>query len=57
MIETNFRKLKMFFGLITSLPRSVNGYFGNYTKKPQLCEMYLWITPLESNSVYATLNA
>jgi Transposase DDE domain len=30
MIETNFRKLKMFFGLITSLPRSVNGYFGNY---------------------------
>lgn len=31
LIELNFRSLKMFHGLITSLPRSVNGYFANYT--------------------------
>ena len=31
LIELNFRNLKMFFGLITSLPRSVDGYFANYT--------------------------
>lgn len=31
MIEFNFRSLKMFFGLVTSLPRSVNGYLANYT--------------------------
>lgn len=30
LIELNFRNLKMFNGLITSLPRSVDGYFGNY---------------------------
>ena len=30
-IEIPFRNLKMFFGLITSLPRSVVGYFANYT--------------------------
>ena len=30
IIELNFRNLKMFFGLITSLPRSVDGYFANY---------------------------
>ena len=30
LIELNFRNLKMFFGLITSLPRSINGYFANY---------------------------
>ena len=30
LIELNFRNLKMFFGLITSLPRSANGYFANY---------------------------
>lgn len=30
LIELNFRNLKMFFGLITSLPRSVNGYLANY---------------------------
>ena len=30
LIELNFRNLKLFFGLITSLPRSVNGYFANY---------------------------
>lgn len=30
MIELDFRSLKMFYGLITSLPRSVNGYCANY---------------------------
>ena len=30
MIELNFRSLKMFYGLVTSLPRSVNGYLANY---------------------------
>ena len=30
IIELNFRSLKMFFGLITSLPRSIDGYLGNY---------------------------
>ena len=30
LIELNFRNLKMFFGLVTSLPRSINGYFANY---------------------------
>ena len=30
LIELNFRNLKMFYGLVTSLPRSINGYFGNY---------------------------
>lgn len=30
LIELNFRNLKMFFGLETSLPRSVDGYLGNY---------------------------
>ncbi|HLD21919.1 MAG TPA: IS982 family transposase [Patescibacteria group bacterium] len=29
-IEFNFRNLKMFYGLVTSLPRSVVGYLGNY---------------------------
>lgn len=29
-IEFDFRSLKMFFGLITSLPRSISGYFANY---------------------------
>lgn len=29
-IEFDFRSLKLFFGLITSLPRSINGYFANY---------------------------
>jgi hypothetical protein len=29
-IELNFRNLKMFFGLVTSLPRSISGYFANY---------------------------
>ena len=30
LIELNFRNLKMFNGLTTSLPRSIDGYFGNY---------------------------
>jgi hypothetical protein len=29
-IELNFRNLKCFYNLITSLPRSVNGYLANY---------------------------
>lgn len=29
-IELSFRNLKMFYGLVTSLPRSVSGYFANY---------------------------
>ena len=30
-IEFDFRSLKLFHGLVTSLPRSVNGYLANYT--------------------------
>lgn len=30
IIEINFRNLKCFYNLITSLPRSVNGYLANY---------------------------
>lgn len=30
IIELNFRNLKMFHGLLTSLPRSIDGYFANY---------------------------
>jgi hypothetical protein len=30
IIELNFRNLKMLFGLITSFPRSVDGYIANY---------------------------
>lgn len=30
LIELNFRNLKEFYGLVTSLPRSVNGYLANY---------------------------
>ena len=29
-IENNFRSLKMFRGLVSSLPRSIDGYLGNY---------------------------
>lgn len=29
-VEVNFRNLKLFFCLLTSLPRSINGYLGNY---------------------------
>jgi len=31
LIELNFRNLKMFHNLVTSLPRSIDGYLGNYT--------------------------
>lgn len=30
VIELNFRNLKMFHGLLTSLPRSIDGYLANY---------------------------
>jgi hypothetical protein len=30
LIELNFRSLKMFHNLVTSLPRSIDGYLGNY---------------------------
>lgn len=30
LIELNFRSLKMFYKLVTSLPRSIDGYLGNY---------------------------
>lgn len=30
MIETNFRNLKLFLGLVSSMPRSVTGYLANY---------------------------
>lgn len=30
LIELNFRSLKCFYGLVTSLPRSVDGYLANY---------------------------
>ena len=30
MVETNFRNLKMFLGLTSSMPRSVTGYLANY---------------------------
>jgi len=29
-IEFDFRSLKLFYGLVTSLPRSINGYLANY---------------------------
>jgi hypothetical protein len=29
-VKINFRNLKLFFGLLTSLPRSINGYLTNY---------------------------
>jgi len=30
LIELNFRNLKMFYGLETSLSKSIDGYLGNY---------------------------
>lgn len=30
LIELDFRSLKLFYGLVTSLPRSVDGYLANY---------------------------
>jgi hypothetical protein len=38
LVEIPFRVLKMFHGLITSLPRSVDGYLANYTYS------LLWLT-------------
>lgn len=32
LIELNFRNLKMFYGLVASLPRSVDGYLANYVQ-------------------------
>lgn len=29
-VEVNFRNLKLFFGLLSSLPRSIDGYLANY---------------------------
>ena len=29
-IECHFRELKLFYGLCTSVPRSIDGYFANY---------------------------
>lgn len=30
LIELNFRNLKLFYNLETSLPKSIDGYLGNY---------------------------
>ncbi len=30
LVETNFRNLKLFWGLVSSMPRSVTGYLANY---------------------------
>jgi hypothetical protein len=30
MVETNFRNLKLFLGLVSSMPRSITGYLANY---------------------------
>ena len=30
LIELNFRNLKMFYGLVSSLSRSITGYLANY---------------------------
>lgn len=40
LIEINFRNLKMFHGLITSLPRSANGYFANYVYSLLSCFLF-----------------
>lgn len=39
LIELSFRNLKMFYGLVTSLPRSVSGYFANYVYALLSCVM------------------
>jgi hypothetical protein len=38
-IELNFRNLKMFHGLVTSLPRSVEGYLANYIYSLLACTL------------------
>lgn len=38
-IELNFRNLKLFYGLVTSLPRSVEGYLANYIYSLLACMM------------------
>lgn len=40
LIEINFRDLKLFHGLITSLPRSINGYFANYIYSLLSCFLF-----------------
>lgn len=30
LVETNFRNLKLFWGLVSSMPRSISGYLANY---------------------------
>lgn len=39
IIELSFRNLKMFYGLVTSLPRSISGYFANYVYALLSCTM------------------
>jgi len=39
IIELKFRNLKMFYGLITSLPRSIDGYFANYIYSVLACAL------------------
>jgi len=39
IIELQFRSLKMFCGLITSLPRSINGYLANYIYSILACAL------------------
>ena len=39
IIELNFRNLKMFCGLVTSLPRSVDGYLANYIYSLLACQI------------------
>lgn len=40
LIEVSIRNLKMFHGLITSLPRSTNGYFANYVYSLLSCFLF-----------------
>jgi transposase len=39
LIELNFRSLKMFYGLITSLPKSVDEYLANYIYSLLACQI------------------
>lgn len=40
LVEINFRNLKLFYGLLTSLPRSANGYFANYVYSLLSCFLF-----------------